>query len=121
MVNLDTHVLVFALSGQLRPEEQKVLSANRWGISAIVLWELAFLVKRGRIDLDLEAADFRRIFGQMTVWPIDLQVAMAATRLDFEKDPADVLIAATSVVYRVPLVTRDREIRTSALVPLAET
>jgi predicted nucleic acid-binding protein len=33
--------------------------------------------------------------------------------------PADELIAATSVVHRVPLVTRDRQIRRSKLVPLA--
>jgi predicted nucleic acid-binding protein len=34
-------------------------------------------------------------------------------------DPADELIAATSVVQRVPLVTRDRGLRRSKLVPLA--
>jgi hypothetical protein len=36
----------------------------------------------------------------------------------FESDPADDLPAATSVVHRVPLVTRDRKIRCSKLVPV---
>ena len=34
-------------------------------------------------------------------------------------DPADELIAATSIVHGVPLLTRDRQIRRSKLVPLA--
>ena len=42
-----------------------------------------------------------------------------STKLDFRGDPADELIAATSVVHNVPLVTRDRSIRRSKVVPLA--
>jgi PIN domain nuclease of toxin-antitoxin system len=38
--------------------------------------------------------------------------------LDFRSDPADEVIAATSVVHRVPLVTRDRTIRKSRTVPM---
>jgi predicted nucleic acid-binding protein len=36
-----------------------------------------------------------------------------------ESDSADELIAATSVVHRVPLLTRDRKILKSKVVPLA--
>jgi PIN domain nuclease of toxin-antitoxin system len=39
--------------------------------------------------------------------------------LDFRADPADEIIAATSIVHRIPLRTRDARIRRSALVPLA--
>ena len=45
MLNLDTHVLVHALEGRLRPKERALLVDDNWGISAIVLWELAKLVK----------------------------------------------------------------------------
>ena len=55
----------------------------------------------------------------MHVWPLDLDVARTATRLDFRSDPADELIAATSVVHGVPLLTRDARIRRSKVVPLA--
>ena len=41
MLNLDTHILVFALQGSLRPAEEEVLSQSPWGISGIVHWELA--------------------------------------------------------------------------------
>ena len=39
--------------------------------------------------------------------------------LDFNADPADHLIVATSIVHDVPLMTRDVKIRRSKLVPLA--
>ena len=40
-------------------------------------------------------------------------------RHDFKGDPADELIAATSVVHDVPLLTRDSVMRQSKIVPLA--
>ena len=119
VVNLDTHVLVFALAGEVTPRERRVLAGNTWTISAIVLWELAKLVQLGRIDLDLDDAEVVRILSALHVWPLDLAVSRQSTRLDFASDPADELIAATSVVHRVPLLTRDKRIRRSRIVPLA--
>jgi PIN domain nuclease of toxin-antitoxin system len=119
MLNLDTHILIYALSGDLRPREKTALSENNWSISAIVLWELGKLVQLGRVELDLEDPQVVRALSQLHVWPLDLQVARTSTRLDIEGDPADEIIAATSVVHRVPLLTRDRAIRKSKLVPLA--
>ena len=119
MLNLDTHILVFALSGELRPRERQLLSEDNWSISAIVLWELAKLVQLGRLDLDLDDAEVVRSLSRLQVWPIDLAVARASTRLDFKGDPADELIAATSLIHHVPLLTRDASMRHSKLVPLA--
>lgn len=119
MLNLDTHILIYALSGDLRPQEKIVLSQNNWSISAIVLWEIAKLVELGRIELDLDDPEVVRTLSQLHVWPLDLQIARTSTRLDIEGDPADELIAATSVVHRVPLLTRDRAILQSQMVPFA--
>jgi PIN domain nuclease of toxin-antitoxin system len=119
MLNLDTHVLVHALAGSATPRERRLLAAGDWGISAIVLWELAKLVQLGRLRLDLDAPEVRTAIGRVHVWELSLDVAMASTRLDFRADPADEIIAATSVVHRVPLLTRDAKIRRSTLVPLA--
>ena len=60
-----------------------------------------------------------RILSGMHVWPLDLGVARASTRLDFRGEPAGEIIAATSVAHGIPLVTRDRAIRRSSVVPLA--
>ena len=119
MLNLDTHFLVFAVVGGLSRRENALLSANRWSISAIVLWELAKLVQLGRLSMDLDDREVRRVLSQLHVWPIDLEVARTSVSLDFRGDPADEIIAATSVVHGVPLLTRDRVIGSSKLVPLA--
>ena len=119
MLNLDTHILLFALDGSLRPAEKALLASEPWGVSAIVLWELAKLKKMGRIAVDVRSSEFAKIFTRIQVWPLDLAVCQQSTELDFASDPADELIAATSIVHRIPLVTRDKKIRKSKLVPFA--
>ena len=119
MINLDTHILVHALRGDLRPSERRLLTNDSWGIAAIVLWELAKLSQLGRMKLDLDDSDVTAALSALHVWPLDLDIALISTRLDFSGDPADQLIAATSIVHRVPLLTRDRRIRRSKIVPLA--
>jgi len=119
MLNLDTHVLVHALRGDLRPRERELLATDSWGIAAIVLWELAKLAQLGRLTIDLDDPEVKVALSRLHVWPLDLEIARASTRLDFRGDPADELIAATSVVHRIPLLTRDRRIRRSKLVLLA--
>ena len=83
------------------------------------MWELAKLVQLGRLDVDLDDREVVRVLNRVHVWPIDFAVARASTRLDFKGDPADEIIAATSIVHDVPLLTRDRIIRGSRIVPLA--
>lgn len=119
MVSLDTHVLVFALAGKLTAKERRILTAETWSISAIVLWELAKLVQLGRLEVDLDDADTVRILSALHTWPVDLATSVESTRLDYSGDPADELIGATAVVHNVPLLTRDRRIRGSRIVPLA--
>jgi PIN domain nuclease of toxin-antitoxin system len=119
MLNLDTHVLIFALAGDLLPREKRLLSENQWGISGIVLWEISKLAQLGRIELDVDSAEFAQALAPLHIWPIDLAVCRALRTLDFRGDPADELIAATSIVHNAPLVTRDRRITRSKVVPLA--
>ncbi len=119
MLNLDTHILIHALGGELRPRERKLLERNEWSISAIVLWELAKLAQLGRITMDLDDRQVARVLSAIHLWPIDLSIARTSTQLDFGGDPADELIAATSVVHEIPLLTRDRAILDSRIVPLA--
>lgn len=119
MVNLDTHILIHALRGRLSTDERSILSRTPWSVSTIVFWEIAKLAQLGRIELDLDDREVIRTLSRIHSWPIDLDVARASTRLDFRGDPADELIAATSIVHAVPLLTRDRTMRNSSVVPLA--
>jgi PIN domain nuclease of toxin-antitoxin system len=119
MLNLDTHILVHALGDELRPSERRLLSAHEWSISAIVLWEMSKLVQLGRIRLDLDAREVEQTLSSIRVWPLDLAVCRASTGLDVRSDPADELIGATSVVHGIPLLTRDRKLLRSKVIPLA--
>jgi PIN domain nuclease of toxin-antitoxin system len=119
MFNLDTHILLFALAGELTPRERTLLSGDTWSISAIVIWEIAKLAELGRMDVDLDDTELVRILARIPIWPLTLDVCRAIRGLDFRGDPADEIIGATSLVRRVPLVTRDQQIRKSRLVPLA--
>jgi PIN domain nuclease of toxin-antitoxin system len=119
MLNLDTHIVLFMIAGGLRTEERALLEQETWSISAIVLWQLAKLVQLGRIDFDFDDSEVIRVLDLPHVWPITEAVARASARLDFRSDPADELIAATSVVHGVPLLTRDRVMLGSNVVPLS--
>ena len=117
MLNLDTHVLVALLSGDLSTAESELLMSQPLAISDIVLWELAKLVELRRLRFDLADMEFRAFLRACTIFPISIEIARKSTELDFKSDPADQIIAATSVVEKIPLVTRDRRILKSKLVP----
>jgi PIN domain nuclease of toxin-antitoxin system len=119
MLNLDTHILLRAVAGELTAKETRLLRGDRWSISGIVLWEVAKLAELGRIEVDLDDPDVVRTVNRVHVWPITAEIAKMSTRLDIRGDPADELIGATSVVHHLPLVTRDRRLRRSRVIPLA--
>jgi PIN domain nuclease of toxin-antitoxin system len=119
MLNLDTHMLLHALAGTLRPAERGLLERDEWSVSAIVQWEICRLQQLGRIELDLDLPEVSRILHRLHTWPLTWEICRASCRLDVRGDPADELIAATSIVHNVPLVTRDRALRKSKQIPLA--
>lgn len=119
MLNLDTHILINALLGDLKQGEEALLSMHQWSISSIVLWEISKLFELNRVTLDIKSYEFKSVLSNIHIWPIDLEICRAISRLDFKSDPADEIIAATSVVHGVALITRDKVIKKSKIVPLA--
>jgi PIN domain nuclease of toxin-antitoxin system len=117
MLNLDTHIAVSLLNGDLSDSEEQLIIGDFLATSDIVLWELSKLVSLKRLDMDLAAAAFTRFLRSTIVFPITIEIARKSTKLDFASDPADEIIAATSIVENAPLITRDRRILKSKLVP----
>ena len=120
MLNLDTHILVEGLIGGLTKRELELVENENIAISDIVLWEISKLVHHKRIAINVDSAAFRKLLRQLTVYPITVEIARQSVSLDFRSDPADEIIAATSIVERIPLLTRDRKILSSSMVPFAK-
>lgn len=119
LINLDTHIVISMVVDDLSRAERRLLDGNELGFSAIVFWELHVLANEGRIVLDMSDPDVNRYLNSFRVFPITFNVCRQLRVLDFRSDPADELIAATSVALNVPLLTRDERILRSKVVPFA--
>lgn len=113
----DTHVLLWWASdpGRLSaPAAREIESAEAVLASPIAFWELTMLVGKDRIALDRPIQswvnDLLACDGVVTA-ELTPRISVAAAALEeFHGDPADRFIAATALVGRVPLVTKDRKI-----------
>lgn len=115
MLLLDTHALVWLASDQAqltaRGKATIRAAAGRLFMSAISSLEIALLVKRNRLDLPLPAeqfvADSLRHHG-ITEIPVDSSITITAAGLpDIHNDPFDRILAATAIVHRLELLSKD--------------
>ncbi|MDH4481140.1 MAG: type II toxin-antitoxin system VapC family toxin [Rhodoferax sp.] len=112
---LDTHVWLRWLSPVDMPLPTQVidvLEANTdLAVSAVSCWEVAYLAKRGRLQLPLPLADWmsEALAGSgISCIPLDAQIATTAAELsDIHRDPADRFIIATALATRRRLLTLD--------------
>ena len=82
----------------------------------MVLWEIGKLRQRSRLNFGLDFPALVEALEQITIWPVDRDVCLSVQSLDFQADPGDELIAATSLAHDLPLVTRDRRLRESKVI-----
>jgi PIN domain nuclease of toxin-antitoxin system len=116
VLNLDTHILLYALDNKLTGSEKRILAGDCWGISAIVLWEIEMLHRKRRIQIDLGTPPAIAALAKLHIWPITREICVNRRVLDFQSDPADELIASTSYTFGVPLMTRDGRLRASQVI-----
>ena len=77
------------------------------------------LARRGEIRTTVDDPDFNRVLREVTIWPVSRMIVKAIGQLDFRSDPADEIIASTSIAHDIPPHTRDMRILGSRIVPLA--
>lgn len=61
----------------------------------------SFRVIRSSGPVALDDPEVVRVLARLHVWPITREMALAGTQLDVQGDPADEIIAATSVIHDV--------------------
>jgi len=82
------------------------------------LWELAWLVNRGRVLVSGTVESFlEKATSRTTVLPITPKVAALANQFppDYPNDPCDRLIGATALAEGMRLITKDERIRSCKL------
>ena len=120
MIVLDTHAWLWWLSDpkQLSRRGRAVVREAMEGsaiyISAISAWEVAMLVKKGRLRLSMDAPDWiaqSHALPGVHFVPVDNAIAVRAVHLDVaHRDPADRIIAATAIGLGARLVTKDEKL-----------
>lgn len=122
MIVLDTHVLVWWVSGHHALSrkagqfiEKNIKIERSILVSAISAWEIAMLAASGRLilSMDIESwlAEVARIPAIEFV-PLDNSIAVKSVHLpgDFHKDPADRMIVALARHLSLELITADEKI-----------
>ena len=119
MIVLDTHVLVWLDQGlpdlgpDCRASADRALADDALTVSAITFWEVAMLVARKRLVLELAVDEWRRdlLAAGLRELPVDGRIGVRAVSLsDLHRDPTDRIIAATAEVHEASLATADRRL-----------
>lgn len=124
MILLDTCAIIWdALdSDELTSRAKKLIKQNEGQllICDISVWEISMLIKKKRLVIDDTASGFIHLLLQSRnylVQEITPEIAELSANFGSEmnNDPADRLIAATSVLANAPIVTADDNLRGSSL------
>ena len=124
MIVVDTHIIIWhALQPELLTQKSvdAIDNANKEdGIifCRISLWEIAMLMKKQRLQVEIGYQAFIKLVFQSNRYvyrELSPEIAELSTQLppSVNKDPADRIIAATSIFENVPLVTAAKNLRTT--------
>lgn len=126
MITMDTCAIIWdalepgKLSAKAKRAIKKADDSNALIMCDISIWEISMLVKRKRIEVDETPANLLRLIlssRNYTVVNISPEIAELSVNLDdnINSDPADRLIAATSILKQAPVVTADKNLRNATI------
>ena len=116
---LDTHVLVWLTEGNPRLGSDSLqtinsaLKAGKLGVPAICFWEIAMLVAKQRLTLQMDLNVWRFELLQTGLLEIPLQgstAIRAGQLISFHGDPADRMIVSTAIENSATLITADEKV-----------
>jgi len=117
MILLDTHILVRWVDPQVKPLPPPLVDyieqADTRAVSAISCWEIAWLVRKDRLQLGMDLHTWLNealIGSGVRCLPIDRSIATLSVNLPLHHhDPADRLIIATACIHDLELVSLDSQ------------
>jgi PIN domain nuclease of toxin-antitoxin system len=123
----DTHTALWHLFGDARLSaaagafiEQAASARQKIAVSSISLAELVYLVEKGRLaesayaELAQALADPEHVFAEAAFTAAIVESMRKVPRAEVPDLP-DRIVAATAVHFSVPIISRDRLIRTASL------
>ncbi len=120
MILLDTHIALWLLADPSRLSRAAIHAIRNaringgLAISSLTLFELAQLIARNRIQIDVSLEFFiQDVEARFVVKPVTGRAAVLSAQLSkfYPKDPIDRLIGATALAEGMALVTADQKIR----------
>ena len=122
MIVLDTHAWIWwvaspdEISRAAREEIDRAMEGEAILISSISCWEIALLVRKGRLELTMPVEDWiarSEALPFVQFVPLDNRIALRSNHLpgEIHDDPADRIIIATALTLGAPLVSKDTRIR----------
>ena len=119
MILLDTNAAIWLaldspdLGRRSRRLVEKAARDGQLTISAISFWEIALLIKKGRMRRPNSVGELRHqlLRSGATELPLTGEIAISAGELEgFHNDPADRFIAATAITHQATLMTADERL-----------
>lgn len=114
MIILDTHIWVRWLCNDTTLPKtlvKMIEKAPKLSVSAISCWEVAYLARRGRLELVLPLQEWLQVALEpsgVSVIPLEADIARLAAELpDHHRDPADRFIIATALRHQAEIMTFD--------------
>ena len=120
MILLDTHALIWLardpskLSLAAADAIRGSVQSGGLAISAMTIWELAWLATHSRLNLKEPVDTFvEELTSRTAIRPITPRIAILANQLPatYPSDPSDRLIGATAMSEGIALITKNRTIR----------
>jgi PIN domain nuclease of toxin-antitoxin system len=127
MILMDTCAIIW---DALKPDQlsksalnaiNKADESNALIISDISVWKISMLIKKKRIEVDTTTANFINLILQsrgISVQSISPEIAELSVNFgsDISNDPANRIIAATSIILNTQLVTADQNLIDSQMI-----
>lgn len=121
MIVVDTHVIIWdalkpsKLSKKAKSAINNANKADGILFCDISLWEISMLISRSKLTVDTSYQEFIKLVMDSNNYHfqnITPEIAEKSTSLPDEvnKDPADRIITATSIIKNVPLITADKNL-----------